>query len=67
MNKMKKSMVSLLWAIFWGAAALAWLPNQSAGIVDLPGIIFSPLCAAAFARQLLQYFQDHRTEREGAA
>ena len=59
---MKRSTVDLMWAIFWGAGALAWLPSQSAAIVDLPGIIFSPLCAAACVRQLLRCFSNRKHE-----
>ena len=60
---MKRSKANLIWAAFWGAGALAWLPNPSAAIVDLPGIIFSPLCAAACVQQLLQYFKSREAER----
>lgn len=62
---MKKSTVSLPCAIFWGAGALAWLPGRTTAIVDLPGLIFSTLCAAAFVRQLLQYFRNRKTENKG--
>lgn len=61
-KKMKKSTVNLMWAIFWGVGALAWLPNSSAAIVDLPGMIFSPLCAAACVWQLVQCSQNRKTD-----
>ncbi|MDE6839993.1 MAG: hypothetical protein K2P49_03910 [Oscillospiraceae bacterium] len=59
---MKKSKVDLLWAIFWAAGALAWLPSRSAAVVDLPGILFSVLCAAACVRQLLLCFRNRKME-----
>ncbi len=63
-KKMKKSTVNLMWAIFFGAGALTWLPNPSAAIMDLPGMIFSPLCAAACAGQLLLCFKNRKNEGE---
>ncbi len=59
---MKKSTVNLMWAIFFGAGALTWLPNPSVAIVDLPGMIFSPLCAAACVWQLVHCFWYRKTE-----
>ena len=59
---MKRSTVDLMRAIFWGAGALAWLPGRTAAIVDLPGMIFSTLCAAACVRQLLRCFSNRKNE-----
>ena len=65
MKKLKKSTINSMCAIFWGAGALAWLPDPSAAIADLPGMIFSPLCAAACVQQLLQYLRNRKEMCEG--
>ena len=64
-GQMERSTVNLIGAVFWGAGALAWLPRPSADVVDLSGMIFSVLCAAAFVRQMFQYFSGRKAERRG--
>ena len=65
MNRMKKSTVNLMSAVFWAAGALAWLPGLPGlpeGSVNWPRIVFPVLCAAACVRQLAQYFQSRKAE-----